>query len=103
MHDQIHLAFNKLHTLDSFEDELQISRYRLCREYKAVYGISPMQDLNCVRLEKAKTLLTISSLQVQEIGSSVGFNDVTHFIRLFKRETGLTPGEFRRLAETATS
>ena len=97
MHELIHNHCEDPYSLDYFENKLGISRYRLCREYSDYYGISPIRDLNNKRILKAKNLLLTSSMQVQEISNSVGFDDVTHFIRLFKRETGHTPGQFRLL------
>ncbi len=72
-----------------------ISRYRLCREYIAAFSISPLKDFNLVRIEEAKKLLLNTNLQVQEISSRIGYENVNHFIRLFKAETGMTPGAFR--------
>lgn len=96
MSELIHNHSNEPYSLSYFENRLGISRYRLCREYHALYGVSPIQDLNHTRIQNAKKLLLTSSLQIQEISNSVGFDDVTHFIRLFKRETGHTPGQFRQ-------
>ncbi len=99
MEELIHNHSSEPYSLNYFENKLGISKYRLCREYHAAYGVSPIQDLNHIRLQNAKKLLLTSSLQIQEISSSVGFDDVTHFIRLFKRETGYTPGQFRQSIE----
>lgn len=43
-------------------------------------------------------MLLTSDLQVQEVSSMSGFENVNHFIHLFTRETGMTPGQFRRAA-----
>ncbi|MCR5778467.1 MAG: AraC family transcriptional regulator [Lachnospiraceae bacterium] len=97
MYELIHNHSENPFSLDYFENKLGISRYRLCREYHAYYGVSPIKDLNHIRILNAKKLLLTSSMQIQEVSNSVGFDDVTHFIRLFKRETGHTPGQFRTL------
>jgi len=41
-------------------------------------------------------LLLNSSLQIQEIADAVGYEDVQHFSRFFKRSTGMTPKAYRR-------
>lgn len=53
------------------------------------------QYLNKIRLEEAKKLLRETNLQISEIAFSVGYNNVQHFNRIFKTETGLSPTEFR--------
>lgn len=83
-------------SLLSYENLLGISRYRLCREYKAAFGITPLQDVNAHRLESAKNRLLYSDLSIQEIAAACGFGSSTQFINLFKRKYGLTPGEFRK-------
>lgn len=50
-----------------------------------------------VRMEEAKGLLRETRLPVLEICKRVGYGDIKHFTRTFRAETGLTPGEFRKL------
>lgn len=96
MHEYITYHSNLPFSLAQFEGEYQVSRYRLCREYSSAYGISPLQDYNRTRIERAKKLLLTTDLQVQEISSSIGFENVSHFVTLFKRSAGMTPGSYRR-------
>ena len=84
------------HSLESFENALGISRYRLCRDFSAHVGVSPVQYLNQVRLSKARNLLCTSDLTIREVGISVGIENTTHFINLFKKNTGITPLQFRQ-------
>jgi two-component system response regulator YesN len=46
-------------------------------------------------MEKAKELLSGTSLKVAEIADQLRYNNAQNFIRMFKRFTGLTPGEYR--------
>lgn len=85
-------------SLGLLEYELNLSKYRLCREFSRYYQVSPLQYLNSVRMEKAKNLLLTSFNTVHEIGSSVGIENTNHFITLFKRSTGSTPLSFRQNA-----
>lgn len=96
MHHAILYHSDEPHTLQHFSDRLGISRFQLCREYRSIFGISPMQDLNRVRINNAKKLLINTSLTVQEISSRTGFYDTNNFIRIFKKHTGMTPGKFRK-------
>ena len=95
MHAYIHNLQNLSFSLADQEALYGISRYRLCREYSAAFSISPLKEFNLVRIEEAKKLLLNTNLQVQEISSRIGYENINHFIRLFKAETGMTPGAFR--------
>ena len=92
----IHHHFSEQHTLQSFADLFGISHYRLCREYRNAFGISPMLDLNNTRIEHAKKMLLETPLNIREICNSTGFYDINNFIRIFKKNTGSTPGHFRK-------
>lgn len=50
-----------------------------------------------VRIEAAKGLLRETQLPVAEVCRQVGYGDIKHFTRTFRTETGITPGEFRKL------
>ncbi|CAH1219641.1 Arabinose operon regulatory protein [Paenibacillus allorhizoplanae] len=62
--------------------------------FKNMLGLSPMQYLNRMRIEKAKSLLIHSTLSVTEIAASVGF-ELHYFSRLFKSQESLSPLEYR--------
>ena len=96
MHSMTCNSFTRPFSLGKCEELYGISRYRLCREYSSAFGISPLQDLNLHRLRKARELLVTTDMKVHEIGSSVGFENTTHFINLFKKTYGCTPNIFRR-------
>ena len=55
-------------------------------------------ELTNYRINKAKELLLINSRRkVQDIASDVGYSDASHFIVMFKKLTGMTPAQFRKL------
>lgn len=83
-------------SLEACEARFHISRYRLCREYSAAFGVSPVKDLNNHRLEIARQQLLATDRRVQDIAASVGFDNPTHFINLFRRRYGMTPGRYRK-------
>ena len=60
-------------------------------------GTSFKEYVNCLRVKKAKELL-ISKMSVIEIAERVGYNNVTYFNKVFKKETGKTPLEYRKSA-----
>jgi len=89
-------SYSKNFSLQNFEDTLQISRYRLCREFSKQFGDSPIQYLNKKRVEAAKNLLRSTDMPIHEIASSVGIDNANHFINIFKKYTGNTPYSFRQ-------
>lgn len=64
--------------------------------YKALFGISPVNDLIHARIEKAKNLLLDGGKGICEISDALGYENTTHFIRQFKSKTGLSPTAYRR-------
>lgn len=72
-----------------------VSPSYLFRVFRKKMGVTPMHYRNMVRVDKAKVLLLDRSLNLEDIASRVGFEDVKYFSRVFKRETSLSPSEFR--------
>lgn len=89
--------------LDNVSMHAGINKYRLCREFKATYGYSPLQYLNGKRLEEAEHLLTDTDLKIHEIAERVGIENTTHFINLFKRKHKMTPAAFRNRPPVSSS
>ncbi|MEE3420891.1 MAG: AraC family transcriptional regulator [Lachnospiraceae bacterium] len=98
MHEFVLQPNGQSFSLKYFENDFHISRYRLCREYSKAFGVSPLKDFNNTRMHEARNLLVSTDEQVQEIANQVGFENVTHFINLFKQVYNMTPGEFRRMS-----
>jgi AraC-like DNA-binding protein len=65
--------------------------------FKLLKGTNYVDYVNDLRLNRAIDLLKEApGWSVESISSYVGFNHMTHFYRMFKRKTGVTPAEFRR-------
>lgn len=67
----------------------------LSTQFRKVTGQSFMSYLNLYRVEKAKQMLAITDLPVQQIGYLCGFISSQSFIRVFKKYTQETPGQYR--------
>ncbi|WP_159887620.1 helix-turn-helix transcriptional regulator [Paenibacillus puerhi] len=83
-------------SLDQIAEQLQLSSAYLSVYVKEKTGINFIDHLNRIRIRKAKELLVASELSIQSIGEHIGYRNVTSFIRMFKKLTGETPGEFRK-------
>lgn len=80
--------------------EAGVSRSYFYRAFQAEFGCPPSVYLTRYRIQRAKQLLRHSALPVGAVAASVGFEDPFYFSRTFRRETGLSPTEYRRRGET---
>jgi transcriptional regulator GlxA family with amidase domain len=76
---------------------LGVPERSLKRRFAQATGASLMAYLQNLRIEEAKRQLENSPLPVEEIAAAVGYDNTAFFRRLFKRNTGLTPGQYRRV------
>ena len=89
-------AFTHPLRLDDLEKRFHMSKYRICREYAAAFGLPPLRYLNRKRLETAENLLLSTEKKVHEIALEMGYENTNHFITLFKKEYGQTPQAYRK-------
>lgn len=83
---------------DQIADAAGISPAYLSRFFKQQTGEGLLNYINRIRIEQAKALLAAPARQtVQEIGQQVGFETSATFIRIFKKQEGLTPGRYQEL------
>jgi AraC family transcriptional regulator len=83
-------------TLDEMAGVAALSPFHFARVFKATTGLAPHRFVTARRLEAAKAALLTSDVSVVRVAHAVGFSNVSHFRRVFRRELGLTPGELRR-------
>lgn len=67
----------------------------LKRRFGAATGLSPIRYLQQVRVDRAKKLLLVTPLSIREIAYEVGYENVSFFVRLFRKEAGDTPSHWR--------
>ncbi|MGN0406086.1 MAG: helix-turn-helix transcriptional regulator [Bariatricus sp.] len=96
MQDYLEHHFSSDFSLGEWEDRFHINKYRLCREFSAAFQLPPLKYLTKKRIEESQKMLLTTDWTVHEISSKVGYDNVNHFINLFKKNTGLTPGAFRQ-------
>jgi AraC family transcriptional regulator, transcriptional activator of pobA len=81
--------------VEEFADMLFVTPNHLTQSIKETSGKSPKEFITQRRLLEAKTLLLNSTNTVSEISYLLNFSEPTHFTKFFKKETSLTPIEFR--------
>lgn len=94
--DFIDKNYNKKITLN---DLAQISCYNpsyFGQMFRKCFGISPIEYINNIRIEKAAELLRNTEVSVDQIALEVGFSDRKRFYQLFKRTMGVTPGQYKK-------
>jgi len=84
-----------------YADAIGISTAHLNRILRAATGCSLQQLLNRRIVEEARRDLVFTFLPAQSIALALGFPDPAYFSRFFRRETGMTPGEYRKAERAA--
>lgn len=87
---------NEIRTLAFYAVQAGISENYLSRQVKQHTGRSVGAWIDIVRIIRAKKLLTDTSVPIIDVATAVGLDDQSYFARFFKRETGLTPSDFRK-------
>jgi YesN/AraC family two-component response regulator len=95
------LAFVREHfaepiTLSQVASEAGLSKFHFCRLFQRRIGVSFREYLCGLRLERARALLADRELTVTEVAYAIGFNDLSHFDKVFNRTVGMSPTEYRR-------
>ncbi|WP_020655523.1 AraC family transcriptional regulator [Massilia niastensis] len=88
-------------TVESLARMAGMSRSAFAARFKAVVGQTPLDYLTQWRMYCATRLLQHSGLALAEVSRQVGYESVAAFNRVFRRETAMTPGAFRKAAESA--
>lgn len=82
--------------LTALAEHFYISKYHLCRAFKEVTGLTVTQYLAAVRTQQAQLLLAVPTTRITEVAQAVGYDSITHFERVFRQNTGLTPSQYRK-------
>lgn len=82
-------------TLSEVAEKTYVSQWHLSKLLNRHTGQSFSDILNHVRIEKAKELLKDPSLRIGDISEAVGFLDLAHFSRVFKKQEGVSANEYR--------
>ena len=84
-------------SINTLADLCEYSEYHFMRFFKKHIGLTCIQYINNLRLEKSSILLTSTNNAIMDISLEVGFDNLSYFNKLFKRKYNLTPKEFRTI------
>lgn len=82
-------------TLEDIAAAAGMSRKYFCEYFKKMSGKTPVEFLNCYRIERACEKLLHTDLPVTQIALECGFNDLSYFIKTFKGQKNVTPAKYR--------
>ncbi len=83
-------------TIQQMAEELNVSVNHLIAAFRQETGRTPGNYLRQIRLREALRLLCNTDLSIQDIGVMTGIPDANYFIKLFKKEYDMTPGQYRK-------
>lgn len=97
---QVFSSLSHTWTVEEMAAAVDLSPSRFHAVYRAAYGTTPTSDLINARINAAKELLISSSKSITEISESLGYGNLTHFMRQFRSFTGTSPKKYRDSARS---
>lgn len=85
-------------TVQEIADFFNVSTRRIHQIFRENSGLSPKQYVSNLKIEKAKQLLTRTSIPIAGIADVLGYDSPYHFSAVFRKKEGLAPSEFRKLS-----
>lgn len=83
-------------SLSFFAELFSVSKSYLSGLFKKETGVTLTDYIHQVRNRRAITLINSSSLSITTVAASCGYNDINYFIRMFKREYGMSPKQYQK-------
>ena len=92
----IHKHISRTIQIRELADEACMSEPNFYRTFKQTFGMTPVDYINQQRMALASKLLRTTSRSLSEISVECGFNNLTYFMKMFRREIGISPSQYRR-------
>ncbi|MDO4305835.1 MAG: AraC family transcriptional regulator [Eubacteriales bacterium] len=88
--------YNKEISIEQYAASRHMSTSWFIRGFKEYTGFTPMQYILSLRISNAQSLLDVTEYNVTEISSIVGYDNPLYFSRIFKKQKGMSPSEYRK-------
>ncbi|NDW12841.1 hybrid sensor histidine kinase/response regulator [Bacteroides sp. 214] len=86
---------NSALSVEDFAKEFALGRTSFYTKVKSLLGVSPIEFINEIRIKRAIQLINNGERNIAQIAYAVGFDDPKYFSRCFKKQTGMTPVQYR--------
>ncbi len=83
-------------SLDGISSHMSMSKYYLCRLFRQYTGLTIVEYVNQKRIIEAEMLIGMHKYSITDIAGMVGFNNLSHFEKVFKSITGVTPRHYKK-------
>lgn len=93
---EMFLRLDEPWTVERMANFVGLSQSRFFYVYKTLFGATPTNDLIQAKINAAKNALLSGDISVSELSEKLGYQNLTHFLRQFKKETGFSPSEYRK-------
>ena len=88
-------------TLNDLAEKADMSPKYFCRVFSQYIGKTPIEYINSYRIEKAAELLLYTDSSVTDIALNCGFNDLSYFVKTFRKAKSITPKQFSKINKGA--
>lgn len=88
--------YRRMISMEQLAQQLNYTPQYVARKFKEQMGCSPLEYAIRLRIDLAQKLLRETTATLQEVADNIGYPDSIYFNRIFKKQTGLTPGEYRK-------
>ena len=96
--EDIRANYAGLYGVEELSERLGVSKSHLVRTFTAAIGVPPGRYLTTVRIEAAQRLLLHREYTLDVVASLCGFSGANYLCRVFKKETGQSPAQWRAMA-----
>jgi YesN/AraC family two-component response regulator len=101
--EYLHSHFHERVSLDMVASLCALNRFEFSRAFRNHFGITFREYLLQYRIRKAIGMLENPNVRIADVAYLVGFNDLSHFSRVFRKYIGMTPSEHRKRANASST
>ena len=94
--DVVEAGLHRQLTLDDLATTAHLSPFHFNRAFRGTTGMAPYAFVTSRRMDRARLLLSTTGLTVDDVATQVGFGNLSHFRRTFRRHHGVAPSALRK-------